>query len=132
MRCILSAGLALGLGGCSTLLPRSVSTTETGWASFAEARNAIEHLIPYQARRDELVAAGIDPFTNSAVTILSFADIAQRARMPCGRQEMRRLLDQYPEHSSRSDRQLLARLVQLQTRDRVDRLDVHRADPARR
>jgi hypothetical protein len=78
LRAALAAGLALALAGCQALLPTATSRTPFGWASYAEAAGALEKIVPYKTRRAELQALGFDSMDNPAVTILNFADIAQR------------------------------------------------------
>lgn len=64
--------------GCSSLLPRAESATQESWKSFDEAKAAIERLAPGKTTLGQLVGAGLDPYRNASVTILSFSDIAQR------------------------------------------------------
>lgn len=76
---VVAATLALsGLGGCTTLLPRSSDSTRVPWASFDEARTALERIEPQRSRREELLADGFDPYTNPSATILSWPDLLQR------------------------------------------------------
>lgn len=72
----LAAGLALT--GCQTLLPRASSEVRDTWASFDEARDAIDRIVPYETRRAQLAAQGLEPGKNPAITLLSFADVSQR------------------------------------------------------
>ncbi len=78
LRAALAAGLAIALAGCQALLPTATSRTPFGWASYADATRALEKIVPYKTRRAELQALGFDSMENPAVTILNFADIAQR------------------------------------------------------
>lgn len=78
LRAALAAGLALALAGCQALLPTATSRTPFGWSTYAEAASALEKIVPYKTRRAELQALGFDSTDNPAITILSFADIAQR------------------------------------------------------
>jgi hypothetical protein len=66
------------IGGCSTLLPRSQASTQGGWQSFDEARDAIQQLKPYETRLKDLHTAGMDPYKNPTITILSYSDLTQR------------------------------------------------------
>ncbi len=77
-RAVAAAGLALALAGCQALLPTATTRTPFGWSSYAEAASALEKVVPYKTRRAELQALGFDSMDNPAVTILNFADIAQR------------------------------------------------------
>ena len=66
------------LGGCTSLLPQGRSQSGGAWQSFEQDRQTVESIRPYTARRADLAAAGIDPFTNSNVTILTYSDVVQR------------------------------------------------------
>lgn len=74
----LAALALLALGGCSTLLPRAHNAIQGGWQSFEAARDAIEAIKPYETRRTALHEAGIDPYSNPTVTILTYSDLVQR------------------------------------------------------
>ena len=73
-----SVTLALGLAGCQALLPETETKTRVEWGSFAEARDTIQGLVPYDTRKAEIVAKGIDPYVNPAVSLLSFSELLQR------------------------------------------------------
>lgn len=73
---LLAAGLALA--ACSSLLPRSQSTVKTEWASFDEAKSAIEHIESHKTTRKDLDAAGLDPYTNPNVELLNYSDVLRR------------------------------------------------------
>lgn len=70
--------LALLLSGCQTLLPDTKAQVGNTWKSYDEAAAAIERIVPYETRRADLWAAGMDPRTNPSITILSFSDVVQR------------------------------------------------------
>ena len=74
----LAALLIAGLAGCTSLLPRSESSTADTWGDYESAAAAIERIIPLQTTRSELQAQGIDPRKNAAITILTFSDVALR------------------------------------------------------
>ena len=69
---------ATSLAGCAWLLPSSDVATRETWEDFEQAKDAIERIVPHQSQRADLKAAHIDPYLNPAVTILSFAEVAQR------------------------------------------------------
>lgn len=74
--CLLAAaGL---LGGCQALLPETAQRTSVGWANFEDAQRTIESFVPYKTTRSDIIAMGIDPYDNPAVSLLSFSDILQR------------------------------------------------------
>lgn len=80
----LAAGAALLVlaTGCQStlqsLLPDSSIKTDVQWQSFEEARQALESIVPYESRLEDLNARGFDPASNPAVTVLSFSDILLR------------------------------------------------------
>ncbi len=66
------------LTGCQSLLPNTSTKTEVPWERFEDARAVIERIVPYQTRRENLAAEGLDPYRNPAVTLLTYTDIVQR------------------------------------------------------
>lgn len=78
IRAALWGALAVALSGCQALLPTASTRTPFGWSSYAEAARALEQIVPYKTGRAELHVLGFDSTDNPAVTILNFADIAQR------------------------------------------------------
>lgn len=78
IRVALGGVLAVALSGCQALLPTASTRTPFGWSSYAEAARALEQIVPYKTRRAELHVLGFDSTDNPAVTILNFADVAQR------------------------------------------------------
>lgn len=73
---LFAAGLALA--ACSSLLPHSQNTVKTEWASFDEAKTAIEHIEPHKTTRKDLNAAGLDPYVNPNVELLNYSDVLRR------------------------------------------------------
>lgn len=82
--------LCFGLAGCGALLPKGEATVEAPWASFEEARQAIEAIVPYQTKTEELKALGLDPYTNPNIAILTYAEVLRRF-MPGGNIDMESL-----------------------------------------
>ena len=66
------------LAACNLLLPRQKTATLDSWSSFDEAKAAVDRIVPYETRRAELAARNIDPYKNSAITILTYSDVVQR------------------------------------------------------
>jgi len=66
------------LVGCDSMLPRSKAETESGWASFDDARAAFDKLQVHKTRADELAKLGFDPFANANVTLLNYSDLIRR------------------------------------------------------
>lgn len=77
-RALLVMAAALWLVGCAELLPTAVTQTQVGWQSFDDAKRTIESIVPFQTRAPELVAMGLTPAKNPAITILTYSDILQR------------------------------------------------------
>jgi hypothetical protein len=74
----LTAIAAASLAACASWLPKAHTVTVVRWNSFDEAKAAIDKIMPYESRRADLTAQGIDPLLNPAVTILNYSDVAQR------------------------------------------------------
>lgn len=74
---VVLSGLILLLSGCSSLLPRSRSES-SAFASFDEARGAIDGLVPGQSDLATLQRLGLDPVSLPNTTILSYPDILRR------------------------------------------------------
>ncbi len=66
------------LAACSSLLPDTSSRTQTGWVDYDDARVSIERIVPYETHKSTLDAAGLEPRSNPAITILTYSDILQR------------------------------------------------------
>lgn len=73
--CLLS--LALLMGGCSSMLPRTRSESSP-FKSFEEARNAIDGLVPMKSTVAALSRLGIDPVQQPNTVILTHDDIVRR------------------------------------------------------
>jgi hypothetical protein len=69
---------AASLAACAAWLPKAHTVTVVSWASYDDAKGAIDKIVPYQSRRADLTAQGIDPVENPTITILNYSDIAQR------------------------------------------------------
>lgn len=69
--------LLFALQACSSLLPHA-HTESTAFPSFEAARSSIEALVPMQSNLQNLKALGIDPASQSNVTILSYPDLLRR------------------------------------------------------
>lgn len=73
--CALS--LALLLGGCSSMLPKSLSESPT-FQNFDDARKAIESLQPKKSNLATLSDIGISPAKQPNTLILTHADIVRK------------------------------------------------------
>ncbi len=84
MRLARLAALALAAGaltGCTALLPKAHTEVSSPWRSFAEAKSAIERIVPNETTAGDLRAMGIDPYTSPNVQLLSYSDILLRFPM---------------------------------------------------
>ena len=70
------------LSACSGLLPKSDTGVKDRWDSFESARASFDRIVPYQTIAKEMVQIGYDPFSNPAVTILTYADVIRRLIPP--------------------------------------------------
>ena len=66
------------LSGCQALLPETNTKTQVPWETFEQARDVIERVKVNETRREQLTSDGLDPYTNPAVTLLTYTDIVQR------------------------------------------------------
>jgi hypothetical protein len=70
--------LAGASAGCADLLPKASSEVSSPWASFDDARAAIERIVPEKTSVPELQMQGIDPYISPNVQLLSYSDILLR------------------------------------------------------
>lgn len=75
---VLLALLAVGLAGCTTLLPTAKTEVVSAWQSYDDAVRSLATITPYVATRGDVHAQGLDPHQAKAVTVLHFADVLQR------------------------------------------------------
>lgn len=66
-----------GLSACSGLLPRA-NSDPVHFTSFAQAREAVESIVPGETRVDDLRALHLDTSQQPNTLILSYADILRR------------------------------------------------------
>ena len=69
---------ALALAGCAELLPKAHSEVASPWKSYAEARAAIDRIVPYRTTAKELADHGFNPFATQNVQLLNFSDLVLR------------------------------------------------------
>jgi hypothetical protein len=77
------------LGACSTLLPKSDTTIKDRWDSFESARATFDRIVPYETDAKQMVEMGYDPFSNPAMTILTYSDVIRRLIPPTTIDSMR-------------------------------------------
>jgi hypothetical protein len=72
------AGLLTVLAGCNSLLPQGSTEAGQAWSSFDQAKSSIESIRPFESRREDVHALGLDPYKNATVTLLTYSDLVQR------------------------------------------------------
>lgn len=68
----------LVLAGCSTMLPRASIDTPSTFHTYAEAQDALERVVPFVTRIDQLRALGFDPAEGRNVTVIPYPEIVAR------------------------------------------------------
>ena len=66
------------LAGCSGLLPRSKETTASPWASYREAQETFDQIIPGTTTAADLWELSLDPESMPNIAILNYSDVLRR------------------------------------------------------
>jgi hypothetical protein len=77
----LAATLAVSfwlLAGCSAMLPKSHTVTQSPWTSYRDVQLTFDKIIPGQTTSVELHDLQLDPQANPNIAILNYADVLQR------------------------------------------------------
>lgn len=75
----LATGFTLFLiAGCSALLPRGESVTESPWQNFQDAQAAFDQITPYKTTVHDLKSLNLDPAQNPNITLLNYSDVLRR------------------------------------------------------
>ena len=69
---------ALGLAGCTALLPSSSAVSPSSFDSFEAAQGALEKTVPYKTTLEELKALGFDPQASANVSIIPYPEVVSR------------------------------------------------------
>ncbi|OGA43474.1 MAG: hypothetical protein A3G25_17875 [Betaproteobacteria bacterium RIFCSPLOWO2_12_FULL_63_13] len=77
-RCLVVAMTIFALAGCSSLLPKSESLTDSPWQSFEGAQHAFGQIVPHQTTVADLRRLKLDPAANPNITILNYSDVLRR------------------------------------------------------
>lgn len=67
----------IALSGCSSLLPKVETTTESPWTSFIDAQASFDKIIPGQSSTADLKELGFDPFIAPNVTLVNYLDLIE-------------------------------------------------------
>lgn len=78
LRLSLSLAACAALVACTSLLPRGSTDTPAGFASFEDAREAIQRVVPLQTPTSHLPGLGFDPVGGRNVTLIPYPDIVGR------------------------------------------------------
>ena len=71
------AGICV-LSGCSSLLPRSATVSNSPWQSYKDARATFEKIVPGKTTLSDLRDLNVDPEVNPNMTILNYSDVLRR------------------------------------------------------
>jgi hypothetical protein len=77
------------LSACSTLLPKSDTIIKDRWDSFESARATFDRIVPYETDAKQMVEMEYDPFSNPAMTILTYSDVIRHLIPPTTIESMR-------------------------------------------
>jgi hypothetical protein len=66
------------VAGCSGLLPRSKETTASPWASYREAQETFDQIIPGTTTAEDLWELSLDPESMPNIAILNYSDVLRR------------------------------------------------------
>jgi len=69
---------ALLASGCSSMLPKSDTATQSPWSTYRDAQLTFDKIVPGQTTNAELHDLQLDPQANSNITILNYSDVLQR------------------------------------------------------
>lgn len=75
-RCLVVATALVA--GCSSLLPKSESITDSPWQSFEEAQRAFIQIVPHRTTVTDLRRLKLDPASNPNIAILNYSDVLRR------------------------------------------------------
>lgn len=78
MRSLACTVLALGLAGCSGLLPRGSSVASSAFSTYDEAKAAFDRIEPYKTSVAQLAALGFDPQGSANVTLIPYPEVVAR------------------------------------------------------
>ena len=70
--------LGLCLTGCSSMLPHGTSKVDGPWASFEQAQQTFDSIIPHRTTIEDLKALKLDPHSNPNISILNYSEVMRR------------------------------------------------------
>ena len=70
--------MAVLLPGCSTLLPHGSTDAPRPFESYEQAEAAVQKIVPFRTREQELPQLGFDPREGANVTVIPYPNIVAR------------------------------------------------------
>lgn len=64
------------VSGCTSLLPRSSTVTNSPWKTYKEVVNAYNSVVPHKSTVTDIKKLGFDIYSTSNLKVLSYVDIA--------------------------------------------------------
>lgn len=77
-RILAAAALAALLAGCTAMLPRGSTDAPSPFATFKDAQQAAEKIVPFKTPSSELAKLGFDAEDGRNVTVIPYPDIVAR------------------------------------------------------
>lgn len=75
----LAAALLVGLlAGCSALLPNSKEISASPWATYQDAQDTFDKIVPGHTTVADLRSMALDPSQNANIAILNYADVMRK------------------------------------------------------
>ncbi|MBV8032891.1 MAG: hypothetical protein JO035_15365 [Betaproteobacteria bacterium] len=74
----LASLLCLLAAGCSAMLPKSRTVTQSPWGSYRDAQLTFDKIIPGQTTSAELRDLQLDPEANPNISILNYSEVLTR------------------------------------------------------
>ncbi len=74
----IGASLAALAAACTAMMPSGDERVHSPWASFDQAKAAMESIEPHRTTVQDLAARGIDPFKDPNIAVLHYSDILRR------------------------------------------------------
>jgi hypothetical protein len=77
-RGFVAVGLCAAQCGCGALLPSGSSETPSQFASFDQAKHALEQVVPQKTTLENLAALGFNPQASANVTLIPYPEVISR------------------------------------------------------
>jgi hypothetical protein len=70
--------VALSASGCTSMLPRGTSVTQSPWVSYEEAQGVFDSIVLRKTTLTDLKKLQLDPQSNPNIAILNYSDVLRR------------------------------------------------------